>query len=520
MINEYVEPTRMWPSAAIFRSRKIIICLVTLLSVLQLYRHHPLVNFRIPFLPPALSSCESRPIPAIQEPSPRAAEQWTQLQELFERHPPNLIMERGDFKGGQLAKATVELLADYLDMTPDEARVMRHEHTSVVEALPEYPVGAFSGRGIIILAGGKYSEIAATTLGMTRLLGSRLPVEIWMIDRIEEKDGWCNEMAAQGGMVCRFLSDYMQDMSIFSHHYQLKIAAIVFSSFAEVLYLDGDSMPVVNPDPVFDAPAYVDTGAVLWPDYWKATESPYTTYITGQNGTKAKTVPDSQTVDSGQMLWNKEKHWKSLCLSAYYNYFGPTYWYTLFTQGGPGWGDKDTFPTALRALKVKWTMIPHHLQTQRYDDGTGHGKGSGMAMMQADPADEKEFKPLFLHSNFIKFSVRRLMCDTCMEDPSALSAEKRRKVEEVTFKGSISNRKSVIWKHLNFGTRIFATRVKDGLNDMGRLDTELDMWRVMERVGCVGVFSDDKICQRTRRYLGRTFGMVTRWEGGAERSCA
>ncbi|CAL8574348.1 mannosyltransferase [Xanthoria parietina] len=429
-------------------------------------------------------------------------------------------MERGDFQGGQLAKATVQLLADYLDMTSDEAQFMRDEHASVVQALPDYPLGAFSGRGITILAGGKYSEIAATTLGMTRLLGSRLPVEIWMIDRVEAQEGWCDEMAAQGGMVCRFVSDYIQDMSAFSHHYQLKIAVIMFSSFAEVLYLDADSMPVVNPDPIFESPAYVDTGAILWPDYWQATESPYTPYITGQNGTKATLVPDIQTVDSGQMLWNKAKHWKSLCLSAYYNYFGPKYWYTLLTQGGPGWGDKDTFPTALRALKAKWTMIPHRLETQRYDDGTGRGMGSGMAMMQADPADDTKFRPLFLHSNFIKCSVRRLMCDLCIEDPSALSAEQRTKGQEVTFKGSVSNRNSNIWKQLNFGIRLFATKDKDGLNNMGRLDTEIDMWRVMERVGCTGVFSEDGICRRTRGFLDKTFGLVASWEGGAERKCS
>lgn len=165
-------------------------------------------------------------------------------------------------------------------------------------------------------------------------------------------------------------------------------------------------------------------------------------------------------------------------------------------------------------------MIPHHLQTQRYDDGTGHGKGSGMAMMQADPADMKEFKPLFLHSNFIKFSVRRLMCDTCIEDPSALKAEQRLKGKEVTFKGSIANRKSPIWEPLTFGKRIFSTKIKDGLNDMGKLDTEKDMWRVMEKVGCEGVFSDDKICRRVSKHLERTFGESPKWEGGAERMCS
>ncbi|KAL8705395.1 MAG: hypothetical protein Q9201_001467 [Fulgogasparrea decipioides] len=517
MLHEYVEPIWTRPSIT-YRSKKIILFVVALLGIFRLYRVRPQVSFRIPLLQKAQGPCDPVPIPAIQEPSPQGSEQWTHLQELFEAHPPNLVMEREDFKGGQMAEPTVELLADYLDMSVDEANYMRDEHANLVESLPAYPQGAFHGRGIVILAGGKYSEIAATTLGMMRLLGSRLPVEVWMLDRIEEKEGWCDEVATQG-MVCRFVSDYLQEMSAFSHHYQLKIPIIMLSSFSDVLYLDSDSMSIVNPDRIFDAPAYTRTGAVLWPDYWGATESPYTSYITGRSSRKDINVPDFQTVDSGQMLWNKEKHWKSLCLSAYYNYYGPTYFYTLITQGGPGWGDKDTFPTALRALNATWTLIPHHLQTQRYDDGTGRGKGSGMAMMQADPADEKGFQSFFLHSNFVKFSVRRLMCDTCVEDPSALTADQRLKGQEVTFKGSVTNRNSPIWEALNFGQRIFATKLEEGLNDMGKWDTEKDMWRVMEKVGCEGAFSDDKICRRTRRHVDRTFGEAPKWEGGSERMC-
>lgn len=164
-------------------------------------------------------------------------------------------------------------------------------------------------------------------------------------------------------------------------------------------------------------------------------------------------------------------------------------------------------------------MVPHRVKTQFYNDGTGHGMGTGMAMMQADPAYESKFEPLFLHSNFVKLSVRRLMCAECVEDSSALSASQRFKGEKVTFKGSISNHKSPIWEHLNHADRIFATKVENGLNILGNLDTERDLWRAMERVACVGVFSNDDICHRTRRHIDKTFGVVTRWEGGSERMC-
>ncbi|KAI4088511.1 MAG: hypothetical protein LQ344_006025 [Seirophora lacunosa] len=528
--DEYV-PMRL---PAIFRAKKNVLLCLALLAIVYLSGASRLLY--VPSLLGTQRPCNFIDVPTTREPSPQLLEQWVQLQELFEAHPPNLAMERIDFQGGQTAKLTTQLLADYFDMTPLEAESMREEHASVVQGLPDYPQRVFAGRGIAIIAGGRYSEFAATTLGMIRLTGSRLPVEMWMRDRGDEKAGWCDDLLTQGA-ACRFVSDYMADMSAFSHHYQLKAPVIMFSAFAHVLYLDSDSIPVVNPDPVFDAPVYVNTGAVLWPDYWGASESPFTPFITGRGSAKATAVPAIQTVDAGQMLWNKEKHWKvlflphgfchvvlahiaqALCLSAYYNYFGPDYFYTLLTQGGPGWGDKDTFPTAFRALNANWTLVPHRLQTQRYDDGTGKGMGTGMAMMQADPAHSEGFQPLFLHSNFVKFRVRRLMCAECMEDASALSAQDRSEGKSVVFKGHIMDRGSAIRNQMLHGKRVFATKTGDGLNDMGKLDTEKDIWRVMESVACVGAFSEEKICARTRRHLETTFGVESRWDGRPEGMC-
>lgn len=247
----------------------------------------------------------------MREPSSQIVEQWLELQLLFKAHPPNLVVERLDFRGGRNAKLTPELLAGYLDMTLEQASYMREEHASVVQGLPDYPQKAFTGRGIAMIGGGRYSEFLATTLGMIRLIGSRLPVEVWMKDRSEEKAAWCDDLLTQGA-VCRFISDYIADMSVFTHYYQLKVPVLLFSTFAEVLYLDSDSMPVVNPDAVFDAPLYIATGAVLWPDFWRSSESPYTPFITGRDSVKATAVPGFQTVEAGQMLWNKEKHWKVL----------------------------------------------------------------------------------------------------------------------------------------------------------------------------------------------------------------
>ncbi len=56
--------------------------------------------------------------------------------------------------------------------------------------------------------------------------------------------------------------------------------------------------------------------------------------------------------------------------------------------------------------------------------------------------------------------------------------------------------------------------MEDGsLNHLGVLDTERDIWRVLERLACVGVWSEHSLCLRTKKYLQQTFGV---WEAKNE----
>ena len=47
--------------------------------------------------------------------------------------------------------------------------------------------------------------------------------------------------------------------------YQIKPFAIMYSSFEEVLYLDSDIFPLVDPKWVFELALYKESGAVFWP---------------------------------------------------------------------------------------------------------------------------------------------------------------------------------------------------------------------------------------------------------------
>ena len=160
----------------------------------------------------------------------------------------------------------------------------------------------------MMLAGGRYSEYAATALTMLREVGSQLPVEVWMKNSTEEKAGWCAELQEQG-MVCRKLEDYL-DMSVLPHPYQWKIFTMLFSSFQEILFLDADNIPLRNPDYLFESEVYKKNGAILWPDYWTHTGSPLLPYVMAVTDEASDKFQGEQTVESGQMVWNKRIHWR------------------------------------------------------------------------------------------------------------------------------------------------------------------------------------------------------------------
>lgn len=48
--------------------------------------------------------------------------------------------------------------------------------------------------------------------------------------------------------------------------YAVKVFALIHSNFDEVLVLDTDSLPLINPDLLFDVPSYKHHGNMFWSD--------------------------------------------------------------------------------------------------------------------------------------------------------------------------------------------------------------------------------------------------------------
>lgn len=279
----------------------------------------------------------------------------------------------------------------------------------------------FKGKGVVMVGGGEYFGPAIIGIHMLRRTGSTLPVEVFVPDDDEYEKKVCEEYLKKLNAKCVVLS-HILDKSIVKvgqkdhadlkvTHYQLKSLALLLSSFQDALLLDSDSIPLLDPlTNIFDTEPYKSKGMVIWPDFWRATESPKFWTVAGKSEFP-KGLPATAS-ETGQLAVNKSTHLAPLLLSTYYNMFGPDYYYPLHSQGALGQGDKETFFAATLALNATY----YRVQTPaallgRYDGRTE----KGTALVQHLPSDDMEHRsvsstrPVFLHSNTPKMNAGHLV---------------------------------------------------------------------------------------------------------------
>jgi hypothetical protein len=215
-----------------------------------------------------------------------------------------------------------------------------------IRTIPEYP-DRFKGRGIVICGGGvRYFTTAWVCINMLRRFGCRLPIQFWYLGR-KEMDGRMKALLSALGVEC---VDALQARKKFPARilrgWELKSYAILHSPFREVLLLDADNVPVVNPEFLFDTPEFQNSGAIFWPDY-DCTKSEKVMAIWRSCELR---VPKEKEFETGQIVVDKQRCWKALCLTMWFNENSDFYYKHLH-------GDKETFHLAFRKLRKSYSLV-------------------------------------------------------------------------------------------------------------------------------------------------------------------
>jgi alpha 1,2-mannosyltransferase len=297
---------------------------------------------------------------------------------------------------------------DYVPISSADVERMRLAHEAFVKGvanvtLPYKP----ASRGIVSTAGGAHLPIFIVSLRMLRRSGSLLPVELFLrADELRGDNYLCRELLPSLNARCVVLDDYFPSGLIKLQKYQYKIFSVLFSSFEQVLLLDADNFPVHNVDHVFTADPFTTSGLVTWPDFWISSASEKFYQI---QGTTAPLTTVRASTESGQVLVSKRTHSAALLVSTYYNFYGPSHYYPLLTQGGPGEGDKETFLAGAVAVAAPFYQVSDPVKILGYQE---NGELRGVAMLQSNPVDDFVALvtplPFTIHANFPKMDANTL----------------------------------------------------------------------------------------------------------------
>ncbi|KAK2744913.1 hypothetical protein FQN55_006475 [Onygenales sp. PD_40] len=330
---------------------------------------------------------------------------WKALLPILQAHAPGCPSPKQDEKTGAIPfdAADPPRRPALVSMPDADLLKMQQAHANVLEELKSsaelQPVVVPKSRGVVSTAGGSYLPVFVSSLRMLRRTGSKLPVELFLKDRGEYESNICDHIIPSLNGRCIVLSDILHPPSATDdvkkphpppstakgaiEHYQLKIFAMLFSSFEEILFLDADCFPLHKPELLFDAPPYKNTGMVTWPDFWISTVSSQYYNITQRPIPSIGLRASSET---GQILVSKKTHHTTLLLAAYYNYYGPSHYFSLLSQGAPGEGDKETFLQAAEAADEPFYAVRTPVTP------IGHSKKgggvAGSAMVQFDPVHD------------------------------------------------------------------------------------------------------------------------------------
>ncbi|KAJ8062262.1 hypothetical protein OCU04_008810 [Sclerotinia nivalis] len=285
-----VEPPRNSP-------RLLLAVLLTILSLCLLHQwKQDLSNTKIWKLHPKS--------PKIKDPKPRFQ---SFLPHLLEHQPSNSSLELPE---GYLLVRIEEINSEserinHLTLSSSDLNKSFIAHSAVLSLLPEYSdliTYAPHSRGIITVGGGSYTRVLLVSILMLRRTNCTLPIEVFIPSPEDCSPYSCSTVLASLNAQCILLPTF-QNANI--ARYQYKSLVLLFSSFENVLFLNADNFPIVDPKPWFDTIPYKETGMITWPDCWANTASPL--YYTLSNQSIPSIQSQHASTETGSILISRSK---------------------------------------------------------------------------------------------------------------------------------------------------------------------------------------------------------------------
>lgn len=207
----------------------------------------------------------------------------------------------------------------------------------------EKPCPECCGRGIIMVAGGRYLKWAFASVSMARQ-HTDLPIQIWYLGKRELTQ---EDVERFEGLNVEFVdaTSFLSTYRMFTFGgWEAKPYAVANCPFQEVLLLDADAYPVADPEDLFESPEFERTGCIMWPDLNICRKN---NFIFPSMGLKHE--PNFQEMEVGQLVIDKKRLWPGVRLTVWMNSHSEAFYQLLH-------GDKDQWQIAFRKMGIPFTV--------------------------------------------------------------------------------------------------------------------------------------------------------------------
>ena len=259
---------------------------------------------------------------------------------------------------GELNEKDEELLIKVEELLPQ-----------LKEKIIPYPHEYYQGRGIVLTVGPNQLLHTRFNLRILQWSETKLNIEVWyssfqisrdLIDdllrsvpqlNISGCSFEANQCYSSNGQIRNLSQTNIyppQTKNINGKIYTFKLAAIISSTFSQLIFLDSDCYVVRDPSPLFqNDPMYNKFGVLFYPDI-------YTTHQHSRLWSLLNTTCFNEefSVDSGVLLFDKKRVWNALFLTKLMSDH-----HTIFYQHFLSNGDKDTFRLAFRYMKIPYYIV-------------------------------------------------------------------------------------------------------------------------------------------------------------------
>eukprot|EP00045_Choanoeca_perplexa_P004014 m.34925 g.34925 ORF g.34925 m.34925 type:complete len:454 (+) comp12354_c0_seq1:69-1430(+) len=325
------------------------------------------------------------------------------------------------------ATAATSVLAtgSHQRLTKQQMEDARRSWQQFLDLAPSYEQvkPLFQDRGLVISGGAYQLHLAYACIKMLRESGCTLPIDLWVSSGRNETLSPAHirlltELDVQvydTDVVANTFGDMERQMHPTSPRtkpYILKQIGLLSARCEECLMLDADNIPVRDPTFLFETPEYLGSGHLLWPDFWHMRGGPAAIREIFGLPQGHGELPDTRSVESGQMVVHKRKAWRSLLLSVFMQVqteFYDNLMRELHHLGGGG--DKQTFIIGCLATNSSCHIVRSPVASAGRMMG---GVYCGRTMIQHAP----DGTVLFVHANMDKerYHVEMLAAEEWSED--------------------------------------------------------------------------------------------------------